>query len=172
MIPGAPYALQAFPSASSFAGSQAIAVLAPATLYGIFPRSEGFGPAPMNPTPGFSMVPATPLPKSPFDGMSMRTCQSSVTTAVQYPVRSMGAMAFAVGGGPPPRACACTSAGVTRHAHTITKRCRISVDRLAHLAAPRFAVGRARDLNQAAVRAVRAPRWVDDDLDRVADPER
>jgi hypothetical protein len=83
MMPGAPYALHAFPSASSFAGSHAIASFAPVTLYGMFPRSDGLGPAPMKPTPGFSIVPATPLPKSPFAGVSIRTCQSSVTTAVQ-----------------------------------------------------------------------------------------
>ena len=52
-------------------------------LYVEVEDADGFGPAPMKPTPGFSIVPATPLPKSPFDGISMRTCQSSVTTAVQ-----------------------------------------------------------------------------------------
>jgi hypothetical protein len=49
----------------------------------MFPCADGFGPAPMKPTPGFSIVPVTPLPKSPFAGVSIRTCQSSVTTAVQ-----------------------------------------------------------------------------------------
>ena len=37
----------------------------------------------MKPTPGFSIAPGAPLPKSPFGAVSMRTCQSSVMTAVQ-----------------------------------------------------------------------------------------
>src|SRR5258706_10165928 len=125
----------------------------------MLPCAAGFVPAPMNPTPGFSIVPATPLPKSPFDGMSMRTCQSSVITAVQYPVRSIGAIACAVGGGPPrpPRPCASSIEDPDRHtrAAASTKRDAIAlIHSLAGTGAPGLAIGGSRDLDQASVGAV------------------
>src|SRR5688572_26173302 len=76
MIAAAPYDLQASP-AGSFAGSQALAIL----------RASGF---------------AGIIEKSPRGGTIMRRCQCSVTTETQVPVRSLGAAARPVGGGPPP----------------------------------------------------------------------
>src|ERR1043166_2152135 len=43
------------------------------------------------------------LVTSPFGGVRMRHCQSSVTTDTHVPVRSTGAPARGAGGGPPPR---------------------------------------------------------------------
>src|SRR5688572_2722600 len=176
MIPAAPYALHALPSASSFAGSHFSAAWAAAGLYGMLPCAEGLGPAPMNPTPGFSIVPATPLPKSPFPAVNMRTCQSSVITAVQYPVRSIGARAFGVeGGAPRPRPAwawiiedpaSHTSAAASTNRHAVRL-----VNGFPDLRAPGLAVGGSRDPDQASTRAVGTARGVDDEFDRIPDLE-
>src|SRR2546426_4387062 len=104
MTPGAPYALHELPSASSFAGSHFRAACAPLTLYGMLPWDDGLSPAPIGPLFGLMIAPGGPDPKSPFGAVSMRVCQSSVMTAVQYPVRLIGARAFAVCACSPPRA--------------------------------------------------------------------
>src|SRR2546425_10439492 len=83
----------------------------------MLPCSAGLAPTPIGPLLGFTIAPGGPEPKSPLGAVSMRVCQSSVMTAVQYPVRSIGARAFAVAGGPPraPRSCACAAGGRNSH---------------------------------------------------------
>src|SRR5262249_49205348 len=113
----------------------------------------------------------TPLPRSPFGAFVMRTCQSSVTTAVQYPVRSIGARDFAVGGEPPrcpPRACAKTGAAI-QESRTIVRA--NLVHGLTGAASPRFAVGRARNLYQPRTGAARTACGIRNDLDRITDFE-
>src|ERR1700733_5411401 len=74
-IAAAPYALHCPPEDSSFAGSHAWAALRPSALSGTDSAS-------------------------PLGGTVMRERQSSVTSETQYPVRSTGAAARGVGGGP------------------------------------------------------------------------
>src|SRR5687767_13005155 len=77
MIAAAPYDLHAS-AAGSFAGSQALRNLRASGLAGI-------------------------IETSPRGGTIIRRCQCSVTTDTQVPVRSLGAPARPVGGGPPAR---------------------------------------------------------------------
>src|SRR5947209_6269486 len=85
----------------------------------MLPCRAGLLPTPIGPLLGFTIAPGGPEPKSPLGAVSMRVCQSSVMTAVQYPVRSIGAPAFAVGGGPPrPRSCACSEEDTQIHHRT------------------------------------------------------
>src|SRR5688572_14259112 len=83
MMVAAPYDLHAS-AAGSFAGSQLPAIFLASGLAGI-------------------------IEKSPRGGTIIRRCQCSVTTDTQVPVRSFGAPARPLGGGPParpPRPCA------------------------------------------------------------------
>ena len=84
MMPPTPNALHWLPPALSASRSHASAALRPSPLTGM-------------------------LAASPFGGVTIRHRQSSVTTATQLPMRSMGAACRAVSGGPggPPR-CADT----------------------------------------------------------------
>src|SRR5277367_4686341 len=85
-IAAAPYALQRPPEDSSCAGSHAWAAFRPSALSGTDSAS-------------------------PLGGKVMRERQSSVTSETQYPVRSTGAAARGVGGGPgggpKPGGCPC-----------------------------------------------------------------
>src|SRR5688572_26522692 len=76
MMAAAPYDLHAS-AAGSFAGSHELAIFRASGLAGI-------------------------IEKSPRGGTIIRRCQCSVTTETQVPVRSLGAPARPVGGGPPP----------------------------------------------------------------------
>src|SRR4029453_5578528 len=75
MMPPTQNPRHSLPLAASAAASQAIAALRPSPFTGM-------------------------LATSPFGGVTMRQRQSSVTTATQLPVRSIGAPWRAVGGGP------------------------------------------------------------------------
>ena len=102
MMPAAPYTRHCSPAAMSFAGSHDSAAFRPSAVTGM-------------------------LETSPFGGVIIRHRQSSVTTATQYPVKSVGAAARAVGGA---EGAFCANAGAALASARTAKRVRIICRRL------------------------------------------
>src|ERR1700686_3483384 len=151
------------------------------------PSMDGLAPTPTGLAPGIPTAPAAPVPKSPLGAASMRTCQSSVMTAVQYPVRSIGADAFAVGGGPPrpPRPWAWTTEGAASQSRpAVTAHSVLANAWQKHLAegtpllhgfagtrAPGFAICCPGDFEQACAVTARTARRVSYYFNRISNPK-